>query len=570
MNILKELKLGITDQLTRMKENISADILSGVTVAVIALPLAIAFGVASGIGPQAGLWAAICGGIFVGFFGGSHYGVSGPTGPKVVQLAALIEVTRLATGAADLNFVFSIVFLSGFICIALAFCRIGNFIYYVPYSAISGFMCGIGIIIILLELPPILGFPTPNSVLSALKQLPYDVMHENNQAVAVAAITFAAIFLWPKVRPKSKIPGPLLGLIAGSGVAYVFNFDIPYVSSIKTSLPHLYVPSISLFSSRFGEMIGPALSLAGLCIFDSLLTCLVADNLTQERHNSDREIFGQGIANLACGLLGGVTTATATMRTVANIKFGARSGLSSVVHGLVLLLFMYVLAPLVSHIPMACLAGILLKVGIDIIDHRILPVLHRIPRADALCFWAVLVTTISVDLLVAMGVGLVIAFVRAVHDIGHIYEPEVGLLKDFNSITKPDDSQKPIYNRILKIRIAGPMFFGVADTMYRCITSLKRYDYLLLNLEAVPYIDLSGAYMLDDLLDKAKSSGTQIYVCNASEKIAQTLEKLRLLHKVVGPASQSLVEAIAKIEEHDTSKEIRNRDPNRKLSTAPA
>ncbi|HAW29053.1 MAG TPA: sodium-independent anion transporter, partial [Planctomycetaceae bacterium] len=281
-----------------MHTNVPNDILSGITVAVIAMPLALAFGVASGLGAEAGMWAAICGGILVGLFGGSNTGVSGPTGPKVVQLAAIIAATKLATGEPDVVFAMSMVFLSGLICIALALMKIGRFIYYTPYSVVSGFMCGIGVIIILLEIPPMLGFATPNSVVGAIKQIPYDIMHEKPHALIVSLATFFTIMLWPRVTKKQWLPAPLLGLIVGTSIAHGFGFkDIEYIGSMPVGLPHLYLPDFS----RFGDMIGGAFALAGLCIFDSLLTCLVADNMTSERHNSDREIFGQGIANIGCG-----------------------------------------------------------------------------------------------------------------------------------------------------------------------------------------------------------------------------------------------------------------------------
>lgn len=548
LDIFKKYKVFFEEHIERMRSNFFQDILAGVTVAVIALPLAIAFGVASGLGPQAGLWAAVCGGLFVGVFGGSHYGVSGPTGPKVVQLAALIELTRLASGEPDLSFIFATVLLSGVICILLSFCKIGHFIYYVPYSAVSGFMCGIGIIIILLELPPVLGYPTPSSVYSAIKELPYAVTHENTSALLIALLTFGITVFWPKINKNSKVPGPLLALLAGSGFAYFMNLKIPFVSEFQVSSLKLYIPSLSMFSDRFGEMLAPAMALAGLCIFDSLLTCLVADNMTHEKHSSNREIFGQGVANIACGIVGGVTTATATMRTVANIKFGARSSLSAIVHGLVILLFMYALAPLIAFIPMACLAGILLKVGFDIIDYRILPVLHRVPRADAVCFWAVLITTISVDLLVAMAVGLVIAFVRAIHDIGNIYRPKIGSLEEF--ISDNNEAPHQATRGVYKMRLRGPLFFGATSTLQECLSSLKKSEFLILNLKEVPYIDLSGGYMLDDIMNKARLEGTKIFLCNVPSKVQKTLTSLKVMAKAENQELMSVDEALSQIKEH--------------------
>ncbi len=531
-----------------MHTNVPNDILSGITVAVIAMPLALAFGVASGLGAEAGMWAAICGGIIVGIFGGSRTGVSGPTGPKVVQLAAIIAATKLASGEPDIAFAMSMVFLSGLVCIALALMKIGRFIYYTPYSVVSGFMCGIGAIIILLEIPPMLGFETPNSVLGAISQIPYDIVHEKPHALIISLATFFTILLWPKITKKQWLPAPLLGLIVGTGIAHLFHFeDLEYITSMPVGLPHLYWPDFT----RFGEMVGGAFALAGLCIFDSLLTCLVADNMTDERHNSNREIFGQGVANLACGMVGGVTTATATMRTVANIKCGGKTGLASIVHGLVLLALMLGLAPYASFIPMACLAGILLKVGIDIIDYRVLPVLHRMPLTDSICFWTVLILTISVDLLVAMGVGITIAFIRIVHELGQAYEQNVISL---NQVDRPIPGDIPmpeeLKKKVLKLRLEGPLFFGASSAIHRASSALVNYKYLIIRMARVPMADMSGAYLLDDIIEKAHQQGATVFFTGLKPPVEQTLRRLRVLEKVGDEnCLESFNEAVLKIQE---------------------
>jgi SulP family sulfate permease len=509
--------------------NVGNDLLAGLTVAVIALPLALAFGVASGLGPEAGIWAAICGGIFVGLFGGSNTGVSGPTGPKVVQLAAIVELTRTASGAADATFIFSLVFLSGLICVALALLKVGRFIYYTPYSVVSGFMCGIGVIIILLEIPAMLGFSTPSSVWEAVRQIPYDIIHEDPRAVVVSVATFAAIVLWSRLSPIRWLPGPLIGLLIGTGIASFFQFDIALIGDMPMGLPAINWPDFR----RIDQMIGPAAALAGLAVFDSLLTCLVADNMTGERHNSDREIFGQGIANMMCGLVGGVTTATATMRTVANVKCGGRTGLACVFHGVVLLALMLGLAPLASHIPTACLAGILLKIGLDIIDYRVLPILHRMPFNDAICFWTVLLVTVSVDLLVAMGVGVAIAFLRVIHELGSLYEQQVISVKDANRHWPGDDAMPDtLKEKILKLNLQGPLFFGVADTLYRVANSLNNYNYLVIRLGQVPMIDMSGAFLLDDIIDRAHHNGATVVVTGLRDSTRRVLQQLKILEKV--------------------------------------
>lgn len=320
-----------------MHTNISQDIMAGIVVAIVALPLALAFGVGSGLGAITGIWGAIAGGIIGGIFGGSIVGVSGPTGPKMVQLAAIMVGYRLASGEPDLGVAFTIIFFSGLILVVLSFLKVSRLIYYTPYYVIAGFMCGIGVIVMLLEFDPFLGLPAPNSIIDAIISIPHGIINASPQALIVSVPTLLILFLWPKIGKLvpllKRFPSPLIALLLGTGIANFFEFDIEYIGEIPLGLPDIYLPEWS----RFGEFFIPALSLAGLAVFDSLLTCVVADHMIGEKHSSDRETFGQGLANIVAGLIGGLTTATATMRTVANIKSGGRTPLAAVTHGVVLM-----------------------------------------------------------------------------------------------------------------------------------------------------------------------------------------------------------------------------------------
>lgn len=513
-----------------MGKNVRTDILSGLTVAVIALPLALAFGVQSGLGAEAGVWGAICGGIFVGLFGGCRTAVSGPTGPKVVQLAGLVAATMMASGQPNLAFVFSVVFLSGVICLLIAFCKVGKLIYYTPYSVIAGFMCGIGAIILLTQVPQMLGHKSPAEVADAFAEIPYALFNLEPQSAFIAGLTLASIYFWPKISPVKWIPGALVGLLVGTISANLLGFtSAEYIAAMKTGAPEVYVPTFANFS----EMLGPALALAGLAIFDSLMTCVVADNVTNDRHNSDREIFGQGLANMACGLVGGICTATATVRTLANIKCGAQSGLSAIVHGAVLLTLMLGLAPLATFIPKACLAAILFKVGVDVLEYRVLKVVHRLPWADSLCFWAVLAVTVYFDLLWAMAVGVAIAFVRAVHVFGNLYEQKVVSAREIDR-RWPGENQIPeeVASRVLTLRLEGPLFFGVADALYKAAAKLVDYDYLLIRMSRVPYTDMSGAYLIDDIIERAQHHGAKIMVAEINPEVQRVFGQLGIAQRI--------------------------------------
>ena len=480
---------------------------------------------ASGLGAITGMWGAIAGGFVGGLFGGSNVGVSGPTGPKTVQLAVVMHDHMLPNGQPDLGFAFGCVFFSGIIMLVLAALRVGKFIYLTPYSVISGFMCGIGAIVMIIEFNPFVGLPTLSSVREALLSIPHSIMNAHLDALMISLITLGVIIVWPKITKVIWLPGPLIGLAVGTTVAYSLGLDIDYIPEVPTGLPDLYLPPIG----QWYDMLPPSAALAGLAIYDSLLTCVVIDQMsTDERHNSDQEIWGQGLANMAAGLIGGLTTATATMRSIANIQCGARTILSTIVHGGVLLALVLGLAPLASYIPMSCLAAILFKVGYDILDFRVFPILHRIPTPSKITFWTVFFLTVWEDLLIAVGVGLAIAFFLFVRDMSELWKPQVQGLDDSQKPTKkllPDHLRK----QIAVLEPNGPMFFGIADTMYRQIDNLAHYTVLIISLRDVPMIDLSGAFALEDMVELAYKRGTKVLIKGMNPAVRRTLTELSVI-----------------------------------------
>ncbi len=505
-----------------MGTNVAQDTLAGITVAFIALPLALGFGVASGLGAITGMWGAIAGGFVGGLFGGSNVGVSGPTGPKTIQLAVVMHDHMLANGQPDLSFAFGCVFLSGVIMLMLAAMGVGKFIYLTPYSVISGFMCGIGAIVIIIELNPFLGLPTLSSVREALLSIPSSLLNMHLDALMISLITLGTILIWPKITKVIWLPSPLIGLAVGTIIANALGLDIDYIPEVPTGLPDLYLPPIS----QFYDMLPPAAALAGLAIYDSLLTCVVIDQISHdERHNSDQEIWGQGWANMAAGLVGGLTTATATMRSIANIQCGARTILSTIIHGGVLLALVLGLAPLASYIPMGCLAAILFKVGYDILDFRVFPILHRIPTASKITFWAVFLLTVWEDLLVAVGVGLAIAFFLFVRDMSEMWKPQVMGLEESRK-SGHERVPKHLRKQIAVLEPQGPMFFGIADTLYRQVDRLTNYQVLIISLIHVPMVDLSGAFALEDMAHHAQKNGLKVLLIGMNSAVHRTLNEL--------------------------------------------
>ena len=522
--------------------NIRGDILSGITVAIIALPLALAFGEISQLGPVAGIWGAIVGGVVGGLFGGCMVGVSGPTAPKAAQIATFMGAFVIGnTNEPDLVAAFSIIFLSGLILVGISMLKISRFIHYTPYSVIAGFMCGIGVIVILTQINAFVGLESEKSIHEVFNNFRYTFQNINVEALYVAIPSLLILFLWNPIERKFKflknIPSPLVSLIIGTSIAYFMNLDIPYIgdkmnSTEENKIFSFYLPNLA----RLSEFIGPALALAGLAVLDSLLSCKVADNMTGIRHSSDRETFGQGMANMAAGLLGGVTTATATMRTVANIKFGGKTPLASIVHGLTLLAILLGLGFLVESIPSACLAAILFKVGIDIMDYRILPVLRKLPTMDLLIFIIVLFVTVYDDLMIAVGIGVIFALIYCLKEINIIlksnYKYEAIPLSKSDFFTNQNNKKELNDLSIHVLQPEGPLFFGSVESLINGYGSSSKHEMLIVDINKVTMIDVSGAYALEDLINSLRVKNIKVILFNTNTQVEIVLEKINFINNI--------------------------------------
>ena len=524
-----------------LSKNIKGDIVAGITVGIIALPLALAFGEISQLGPIAGVWGAIAGGIVGGFFGGCLVGVSGPTAPKAAQIAAYMSFFVIgSTNDPDLVAAFSIIFLSGVILVIISFARISHFIHYTPYPVVAGFMCGIGVIVILTQLNAFVGLEVKKSIHDVIINLSNTINNANIEALYVSLPSLAILFLWPFLGKKysilNKIPAPLTALLVGTCVAQIFNLDIPYIgdkmdNTDANQIFSIYIPDLS----RTISFLSPAFALAALAVLDSLLSCKVADNITGKRHSSDRETFGQGMANIAAGLLGGVTTATATMRTVANIKFGGKTPLASIVHGLTLMAVLLGLGFLVAKIPTACLAAILFKVGIEILDYRIIPVINKLPTKDLIIFCMVLFITVYEDLMVAITIGVIFAVLSSIKDLKNIFkEKNVFAFVDFSDsdYAKGLDANEMNHSNIKILKLKGSLFFGSVEKLIRSFNRIPNDNPVIIDMEQVPSIDLSGIFGLEDLIKLSQSQNRNVAITNANEKIRNNLIALKFVENI--------------------------------------
>ena len=518
--------------------NLRGDLYGGITAGVVALPLALAMGVASGAGPIAGLYGAIFVGFFAALFGGTPAQVSGPTGPMTVVMAAIFtQYTAMfpddpARGAA---LAFTVVMLGGLFQILFGFLKIGKFIELVPHPVVSGFMSGIGVIIILLQLPPLLGFPAQNGPLAAAEALPQALNHMVPDALILGAIALVIVFFMPKKLGR-LIPSPLVALIVGTLLYLLFFRGGPasILGDIPTGLPNPQWPVFEF--TLLPQMLQSALTLAALGAIDSLLTSLVADNITRTYHQSDRELIGQGIGNTLAGLFGGLPGAGATMRTVVNVKAGGQTPLSGATHALVLLAIALGAGALASNIPHAVLAGILIKVGIDIIDWDYLRSLRNAPKAGVTMMFVVLAMTVLVDLIIAVATGMVMASMIFMKRHTDLQLQSIKAIRevDEDSPLSPEEAEifQQAQGRIMMLHLGGPMSFGAAKGMARLLAQFDEYDILILDLTDMPQIDFTASRALYDMVFDAKTMGRQVFLVGGRKSVVEMLTKQGIIDQI--------------------------------------
>lgn len=507
-------------------DNLRGDLFGGLTAAVVALPLALAFGVASGAGPLAGLYGAIFVGLFAALFGGTPSQVSGPTGPMTVVMAGVLTQYGQEPAIA-----FTVVMLAGAFQILFGVLKLGRYVALVPFPVISGFMSGIGCIIIILQIAPFIGLETPGGgPLAVLASLPELLRSSALDATAVGLLSLGIVYLTPS-RINQIVPAPLLALLAGSLVAFFFLPGVPVLGDIPTGLPAPHLPTVTF--GTVSDVVQSALVLAVLGSIDSLLTSLIADNITQTHHDSDRELIGQGIGNAVAGVFGAIPGAGATMRTVVNIRTGGRTPISGVLHALVLLAIVLGLGGLAEHIPHAVLAGILFKVGIDIIDWPYLRRIRTAPRAGVFFMLVVLLLTVLVDLITAVAVGVVLAsllFVKRMSDLQLANIRSITGETPDGSLTEDEEAALDEgRGRVILYHLSGPFSFGAAKGMARRLAASDEYDVLVLDLREVPFLDSSASLGLEDAIKQAQSHSKQVFLVGVRPEVEKPLRRLGVL-----------------------------------------
>jgi SulP family sulfate permease len=506
--------------------NFRGDLFGGITTAVVALPLALAFGVSSGAGALAGLYGAIFAGSLAAVFGGTRMQITGPTGPMTVVMALIVLHFK-----DNLTAAFAVVILAGCLQILFGKLGIGRYIKLAPQPVISGFMSGIGIIIIILEIPSLLGLAgIDGSSLHILALLPQSLAATNPANLMLGLLSLAIMLFTPR-RIAKLLPPPLIALLAGTVIALSLALEIPLIGEVPTGVPHLILPAISI--DELPYIIRFALVLAFLGSIDSLLTSLVADSMTRSTHDSNRELVGQGIGNIAAGFFGGLPSAGATMRTLVNVRAGGNSPLSGVIHSLLLLMIVFGFGQAVSHIPLAVLAGILVKVGIDIIDWKYLLRIHRAPREGVVIMLSTLLLTVLVDLITAFAVGFIMASVMFV---ARMADAQLSNAKFAYGADQIDDLT-PEEARILEdnhgcivlFHLEGPLSFGSAREVARLLESSIEKDVLAIDLRHVPFIDSSASTALEEVISRLYADGDRVLLFGARERVQLTLERTGVL-----------------------------------------
>jgi len=490
----------------QLKQNI----FGGLTAAVVALPLGLAFGVASGMGPTAGIYGAIILGFFASLLGGTPTQISGPTGPMTVVMASAVVTLH-----NDTNLIAATIILAGVFQILFGVFKVGKFVRYIPYPVISGFMSGIGIIIIILQINPYLGMSSDASVVHTLINLPSNLLHINLSAFVLATITLAIVLFTPQKIAKI-IPAPLIALFVLTPLSMMLDLNIQTIGEIPNSLPNIIMPSLDLAHYRVVITLGFTLAILGM--LDTLLTSIVADSITHTKHKPNRELIGQGVGNAICGLFGAIPGAGATMRTVINIKSGSTHRLSGIVHSITLLMVVVFLAPIAAKIPMAVLAGILVKVGIDILDYRFLRIWRESPRGDLSVMMVVFLTTVFIDLITAVGVGILLASLLIVYRITS--ETKI-VLENSTTSSMPYLLDKNTH----LLRIDGAFFFGSSvafEDRTALILDTKRY---IIDIARVPFLDLTAIFTLKELVSKLKELNIEVIIV-AKEDDLQQLKRL--------------------------------------------
>ena len=524
----------VQEQVSYSLKSFRGDLFGGITATVVALPVALAFGVASGLGAAAGLYGAIATGFFAPMFGGTRSQITGPTAPMTVAMAVIVT-----NYASTLPEALTVVIMGGLLQVLLGISRIGRFVAYTPHVVVSGFMSGIGIIVMLMQSLPLLGMPAaPGGALGAIRAWPELAANVNTGAFAIGAFTLAVGIFWPR-RFARRLPAPLVALLAGTLLGLFWLHDAPIIGQVPIGLPQLQfeMPTAAFVASA----LEPAVILALLGSVDSLLISLVADSLTGTRHNPNRELVGQGIGNVAAGLIGGLPGAGSPLLTMTNIHAGGRTPVASAVFALLVLALLLGLGRFVEPIPHAVLAGILIKIGWDIVDWRLLRRVRRIQPEHLVVMLTTLALTVLVDLITAVAIGLIAAGMAHARQLEGLELDSVVSVPLLDRIFLADREDlagdDPYSARVGLVKLMGRFTVASAHKLVTAVgADIKDHEVVIFDFSDATSLDDSAAMVVDRLLTIATEERTSYVISTLPDEIRQVLDTLGILEKVP-PAS---------------------------------
>ena len=508
--IVRSFKRGYT------RKDFTSDLMSGLIVGILALPLAIAFAIASGVGPEQGLYTAIIAGFIISLLGGSRFQIGGPTGAFIVIVYGIVSQYGY-DGLA------SATLLAGIFLVIFGLAKFGAIIKFIPYPVTVGFTAGIAIIIALGQVPNFFGLTfagaDPADAVGKIKLYVSSFGSMNVYSVIVGVVALAVCILWPKIT--TKVPGSLIAIIVATVLVKVLGWDDPVnghgvvtigmKNHIPSGFPVPHLPNISL--EMMQKVFQPALTIAMLGAIESLLSAVVADGMTSTKHRSNTELFGQGVANILSPIFGGIPATGAIARTATNIRNGAVSPISGLVHAVVLLLIMLVLGKYAEMIPMAALAAVLFQVAFNMCGYRSVIKMFKAPKSDVTVMLVAFFLTVIIDLTVAIEVGVLLAavlFIKRMSDVAEV-EAVSSALKDDDDEAARNTLGRQVPKGVLVYELAGSLFFGAVDKFKETMNRIsEKPKILILRMRSVSSIDAAGINMIEDLLKRCKSEGTQL------------------------------------------------------------
>ncbi len=512
-----------------IKSNFYKDMSGGLLAAIIGLPMGLAFGVQSGLGAQAGIYTAIILALVAAMVGGTKTLISDPTGPMTIVAATVVSLGVAGSGSVEsaLPLILGTFVLAGIFELIFGLLDFGKFVKFMPYPVVSSFMTGIGIIIISMQLFPFLGHTSPKGIINIMSNMNSTVANSNLTAVGLGVLALIIIYAFPRIT--TKVPSILVALIVCTALAAGLQLEVPSIGSIPRDLPHMHFGELmSIGWVDVQKMIIPAIMIGGLGVIDSLLTSVVADNMTQTKHNSRMTVIGQGIGNIVVGLFGGIPGAGATVGTVTNIKAGSVTRASGLYKGIFLLIIVIGVADFVELIPMSVLASILIYTGISIIDYKGIKMLLRVPRPDAIVWSIVLLFTVFNNLLNAVAAGFILACILFIVQVVNTMKASHVQQSLDNSLyceEIPRELAKSIYVQSLD----GPLFFGFADQYKKFSNTIDGKKMIIIRMQNVPFLDQSGIVTLESVISDWKKNNMKVFLAGASQSVMNTLSNTAIV-----------------------------------------